>query len=75
MSIGDLIAKYGPHIGLLVFFVWWSWVRERKLTERLDKVQDEFIRTLQNVVRENTEAVSSLKDALKDRPCMALEGK
>ncbi len=67
----ELIKAYGPWIGLCLFFIWQSWLRENKLAEKLndsDKYQRE---TLAALVRDNTLAMTGLREVLKQRPCLA----
>jgi hypothetical protein len=66
-----LAEKFGLQIALVAFFVWRDWVREKYLSQRLDEVQDARTAELAGVIRDNSEAMRSLKGALEDRPCMA----
>ena len=73
----ELISKYGPHMALLGFFVWWSYTREKQLSSRLDTVQDQRMRELVEsrdrmveVVKNNTEAFHMLREAMNLRPCL-----
>jgi hypothetical protein len=72
--MSDLITiaeKYGLQIALVAFFIWRDWMREKYLSQRLDQVQDARTNELAGVIRDNSEAMRSLKGALEDRPCMA----
>jgi low temperature requirement protein LtrA len=66
----SLAEKHGFTALLVAFFVWWSWIREKRLTERLDKVQDEMSGRVMAIIMGNTDAMRSLKEALEERPCM-----
>jgi low temperature requirement protein LtrA len=67
----SLAEKHGFTALLVAFFVYWAWIRERRLSDRLDKVQDQLSGEMASVIRDNTSAMQSLRDALEDRPCMA----
>ncbi len=78
MDIMAIVDKFGIQIGLVVFFVWWSWVREKHLSQKLDEVQEQRISELVNVVRSNTAAFEMLKvtlDKMNARPCLAEDKK
>jgi low temperature requirement protein LtrA len=70
-----LAEKHGFTALLVAFFVWWSWLREKRISERLDQVQDAYTQTLRTVVADNTDALRSLKTALENRPCMHMDRK
>ena len=58
------LANYGVPAILVGCFVWWSWVRENKLSNRLETVEKTLSSTLITVVRENTEANNKMVAAL-----------
>lgn len=67
----ELIKAYGPWIGLCLFFIWQSWLRENKLADKLDNADKYQRDTLAGLVRENTQAMTGLREVLKLRPCLA----
>jgi low temperature requirement protein LtrA len=63
----NIVERHGFTAALVAFFVWWSWIREKRLSDRLDQVQDARTHEMAEVIRQNTEAMR----ALSERPCMA----
>lgn len=59
--------EWGIFAAMVVFFIYWSWVRENSLTERIN-AQDEFIRgTLVSALDNNTKALEAFKVQLAER--------
>jgi hypothetical protein len=48
-------------VGILVY---WQLTREKRLSERLDKVQDEQVKTSHEVIAKNSEALMCVRDAM-----------
>jgi hypothetical protein len=72
------LKEYGVPTALVLLFIYWSWVREKRLNEKLDEVQKERITELVSVVKSNTEAFMMLKATLEkwnNRPCLVDEKK
>jgi hypothetical protein len=72
------IKEYGVPTALVLLFIYWSWVREKRLNDKLDEVQRERITELVSVVKSNTEAFMMLKSTLEkwnNRPCLVDEKK
>uniref|UniRef100_A0A6M3LGX9 Uncharacterized protein n=1 Tax=viral metagenome TaxID=1070528 RepID=A0A6M3LGX9_9ZZZZ len=86
-SIGrgiDLLAQTSPSIlsalegygifGILVgFFIWWGWLREQRMSNRVTELENDFKEKLIILVKEsaetiiiNTEFIQEMKDCVKD---------
>lgn len=66
--------EFGVPLLLVCFFIYWSYLRERRLSDKLDEVQKERIQELLDVVKSNTQAFMALKitlDRWNARPCLA----
>jgi len=57
MDILALIKELGWQIGIIVFFIWWSWKREKGLVNRLDVLEDYQRKELQELVTKTTETL------------------
>ena len=40
----SLLERFGVPMGLVIFFVWWSWAREKGMGARLTNLED-YVRT------------------------------
>lgn len=76
-AILELAKTFGFPVAISAFLLWWvrgemdrarkeSAEREKRLSVRLDQVQDARTTELAGVIRDNTSAMR----ALADRPCM-----
>lgn len=77
MDIAAIIEKFGYQIALLLFFVWWSYRREQKISERLDKIVDESLKEgredriiMTQALNNNTAALDKFVNTIAERPCM-----
>jgi len=78
MDMLPLVEKFGFQVALVIFFVWWSYIRERKITDRLDKIVDERLKEGQEdrermvkAIENNTAVMTNLDRTLNVRPCLA----
>ena len=54
MDLLPIVQNFGLPVALTVFFVWSGYLRERRMAERLDTVEDAIREHLKDVVAENT---------------------
>jgi hypothetical protein len=66
LDMNQMIRDFGFPVALVAFFVWWSWVREQRLSKRLERLEDWTRDKLIDIVQDNTEAMR----AIGDKPCM-----
>jgi hypothetical protein len=76
----DSAKTAGPIVGLVVFFVWWSFRRETAMSVRLtqveDFVKDKLLSTLDRTtetISRNTDVLQATKEALStvnNLPCI-----
>lgn len=64
-TLMQLIANFGPLVGVLIFFVWRDWKREDKLSDRVKKLEDYQRETLVNLVEKSTTALVQNTESLK----------
>lgn len=83
-ALTSLAEKFGPYVAAVAFFIWWAYVRERRLVESLERTTDkheedgkECRKVLIELVKANNEAimllrhsVEKLESTLADRPCI-----
>ncbi len=60
----DLIANFGPLIGIVLFFIWRDWKREDALSSRVEKLEDYQRDTLFNLVERSTTALAQNAECL-----------
>lgn len=58
MEFFSLLQDYGPLIGAVLFFVWRDWRREERLTNRVEKLEDEQRKIILPLVEEATKVIS-----------------
>ena len=66
-----LLKQYGPLIVVTAFFLWQGWVRENRLTGRVEKLEDEqrnvllpLVERTSDVIAQNTMMMERLEKAL-----------
>lgn len=64
-TITGLIRTFGPWAGLVGFFVWLSWMREKSQTARNQAVEDSRVDLLKTTVEKCTEAMLEAKEAFR----------
>ena len=69
-----LLKQYGPLIVVTAFFLWQGWVRENRLCNRVDKLEDEqrtvllpLVERCSDVIAQNTMMMERLEKALDER--------
>ena len=60
----DLIANFGPLVGVVLFFIWRDWKREDHLTNRIEKLEDYQRDTLVGLVDKSTTALAQNAECL-----------
>lgn len=60
----DLIANFGPLIGIVLFFIWRDWKREDALSTRVEKLEDYQRDTLFSLVERSTTALAQNAECL-----------
>lgn len=55
-----LAEQFGPWVAFVALFVWQTVIREKRMTDRLDKVQDEFTKCRREVIERATETNTRL---------------
>jgi hypothetical protein len=67
-----LLKQYGPLIVVTAFFLWQGWVRENRLCNRVDKLEDEqrnvllpLVERCSDVIAQNTMMMERLEKALQ----------
>jgi hypothetical protein len=60
----DLIANFGPLVGIVLFFIWRDWKREDALSTRVEKLEDYQRDTLVNLVERSTIALAQNAECL-----------
>lgn len=63
--LADLAAKFGPLIGIVLFFIWRDWKREDILTTRVGNLEDYQRDTLVSLVERSTTALAQNAECLK----------
>ena len=66
-----LLKQYGPLIVVTAFFLWQGWVRENRLTGRVEKLEDEqrnvllpLVERTSDVIAQNTMMMERLEKTL-----------
>ena len=69
-----MMKQYGPLVLVVCFLLWQGWMRECRLTNRIDKLEDEqrkvllpLVRKCTRVVTRNTGIMRRLERALDER--------
>lgn len=61
VDIGDLITvlkQYGPLVVVVVFFLWQGWVRENRMSARINKLEDDHKDVLLPLVEKCTKVIA-----------------
>ena len=66
MDFMQIIQAYGPYAALIIFFVWRDYIREQRLSKRLNEVEDFQKNELTTLVRTTVEAINANTRALSD---------
>lgn len=71
MEFVELLKQYGPLLGAVLFFIWRDWKREERLSNRIEKLEDEqrevilpLVERSTQVIAENTTVMQRLEVAL-----------
>lgn len=77
LEILNAVKQFGFFAVLVALFIWRDWAREQRMSKRLDEQQDQFVKTLTDLVSKandaqnrNAETLRDMVDELKRRPCM-----
>ncbi len=62
--LADLIANFGPLVGIVLFFIWRDWKREDALSTRVEKLEDYQRDTLVSLVERSTTALAQNAECL-----------
>jgi hypothetical protein len=70
-DVVTLLKQYGPLIVVTAFFLWQGWVRENRLCNRVDKLEDEqrnvllpLVSRCSDVIAQNTLMMERLEKTL-----------
>ena len=69
-TVIQLAQQFGLSVALVLFFVWQGNKREKRMSDRLDSVEDFTRDKLTSVVEDNTSAMRDVTSALRNRPCL-----
>lgn len=58
MEMLILLREFGPLAGLVLFFIWKDWLREGRLTARIEKLEKDQHEIILPLVRETAEVIS-----------------
>lgn len=64
-TLGNVVGQVGLPIGLVVAFVWWTFKREARMAERIDKLADAQMESQKTVITDNTRAMRDMTDSNK----------
>jgi|GEM_PF-3678583 len=73
MPVWQIVAQLGLSIVLVMLFVFWMKEEKKGLINRIEKVSDQMTEIQATVIKENTVALSGVKDS-SDRQTKVLEG-
>ena len=59
MELAPLLQEYGVMVTLVVFFVWQSWKREQRLSNRIDTIEGEYTQTLRDLVKRSSDVIAA----------------
>jgi len=69
-----VVKQYGPLVVVVSFLLWQGWMRECRLTDRIDKLEDEqrkvllpLVKKCARVITQNTGIMGRLERALDER--------
>lgn len=60
----ELLANFGPLVGIVLFFIWRDWKREDALSTRVEKLEDYQRDTLFSLVERSTTALAQNAECL-----------
>ena len=60
----ELLANFGPIVGLVLFFIWRDWKREDALSTRVEKLEDYQRETLANLVERSMTVLAQNAECL-----------
>jgi hypothetical protein len=72
IDVISLLKQYGPLVLVIAFFLWQGWVREGRMTKRIEKLEDEqrnvlmpLVERCADVIAQNTMMMERLEKALE----------
>ncbi|HUD75925.1 MAG TPA: hypothetical protein VMQ76_12710 [Terracidiphilus sp.] len=68
-SIVELFQTFGPLAAIAIIFVWQTVVRERRMSDRLDAVDDEMRTVLIECINRNTVALHEFSMTVNAKRC------
>ena len=77
MGLSDcllLLRQYGPLAVVVGFFLWQNWLRELRMSNRINKLEDEQRKVLLPMVERCTDVISQ-NTAMMERLEKALDGR
>jgi len=70
----EVLKQFGPLVLVVAFFLWQGWVRECRLTRRIEKLEDEqkkvllpLVEKCASVIAKNTLIMRRLERAMDER--------
>jgi len=69
-----LLKQYGPLVLVVGFFLWQNWLRELRMSNRINKLEDEQRKVLLPMVERCTDVISQ-NTAMMERLEKALDGR
>jgi hypothetical protein len=69
-----LLRQYGPLVLVVGFFLWQNWLRELRMSNRINKLEDEQRKVLLPMVERCTDVISQ-NTAMMERLEKALDGR
>jgi len=60
----DLLANFGPLVGVVLFFIWRDWKREDALSARVERLEQYQHETLLNLVERSTTVLAQNAECL-----------
>ena len=77
MDLSDfllLLKQYGPLVLVVLFFLWQNWLRELRMSNRINRLEDEqrnvllpLVERCTDVIAQNTNMMERLEKALDGR--------
>lgn len=55
-DVAAFVQNVGLPVALCIFFVWWSWRREKAMADRIDALEESQRELLRGTIAENTKA-------------------
>jgi hypothetical protein len=62
----DTLSHYGPLAIIVGFFIWWSWLREQRMSQRIVDLSDYLEKQLVDIIKEVTKTVEANTHAMTD---------